>query len=315
MNTTTLFTGTSNTQLAIQIGICLNQKLERTDVNKFSDGEIRIEVLDNVRGSTAFIIQSTCAPTNDTLMELLLLADALRRSSTMKIVAVIPYFGYGRQDRRPGYARVPISARVVADLIEAVKIDHVVTMDLHATQIQGFFKIPVDNLSPTRLIVNDVHLNYGNDDIVVVSPDVGGVARARSVVKYLNNVDLAIVDKRRPIANVSEVMHIIGDVVGKTCILVDDMVDTAGTLCKAADALIEIGGATKVVAYCTHGILSGLAATTIESSRLTELVITDTIPLRPNYVSSKTRVLSVADILAETINRIKNGYSVSEVLN
>lgn len=315
MTSTKLFTGTSNKQLAIHIGNCLNNPLERTEVIRFSDGEIRIEILDNVRGSNAFIIQSTCAPVNDAVMELLLLADALKRSSTNKIIAVIPYFGYSRQDRRPGYARVPISSRVIADLIEAVKIDHLVTIDLHATQIQGFFRIPVDNLSTTRLFVNDINTYYGNDNIVVVSPDVGGVARARNLAKHLNNVDLAIIDKRRPQPNVSEVMNIIGDVEGKTCILVDDMVDTAGTLCKAADALIQRGKAAKVIAYCTHGVLSGLAAMNIEGSQLTELVITDTIPLRSDYISKKTRVLSVAEILAETINRIDSGNSVSEVLN
>jgi len=313
--TTKIFTGTSNKQLASDIAIGLRNTLERTEINKFSDGEIRIEVLDNVRGSIAAIIQSTCSPTNDNIMELLLLADTLRRSSVAKIIAVIPYFGYARADRRPGYSRVPISSRVIADLIESVKIDHVVTIDLHATQIQGFFRIPVDNLSPTRLFINDIKKHYGNDDLIVVSPDVGGVARARNTASHLNNVDLAIIDKRRPKYNESTVMNIIGDVEGKTCILVDDIVDTAGTLCKAADALIVRGKAKKVIAYCTHGVLSGTASTNIESSMLSELVITDTIPLKSDYISTKTRVLSVADILAETINRIEYGTSVSEVLN
>ena len=313
--TTKIFTGTSNKQLAFDITKCLDKSLERTEVNKFSDGEIRIEVLDNVRGKTAVIVQSTSIPANDNVMELLLLADALKRSSTKKIIAVIPYFGYARADRRPGYSRVPISSRVIADLIETVKIDHVVTVDLHATQIQGFFRIPVDNLSPTRLFVNDINEKYAHNDIVVVSPDVGGVARARNIASHLGNIELAIIDKRRPKYNESEVMNIVGDVEGKICILIDDMVDTAGTLCKAADALIERGKAKKIVAYCTHGILSGLASENIENSQLSELVITDTIPLRSDYNNTKTRVLSVANMLAETIYRIEHGNSVSEVLN
>lgn len=312
---TKLFTGTSNQPLASQISNVLQQPLERTDVGRFNDGEIHIEIKDNVRGSKAVIIQSTCAPTNDTLMELILMADALKRSSAAKIIAVIPYYGYARQDRRPGYSRVPISARVVADLIEAVKIDHVVTMDLHVTQIQGFFRIPVDNLSPTRLFVNDIIENHINEKLVVVSPDVGGVARARTVAKHLNNADLAIVDKRRPKANVSEVMNIIGDVEDRTCIITDDIVDTAGTLCKAADALIERGGAKKVVAYCTHGVLSGTAAENINNSKISELVITDTIPLPIDFNCEKIRVLSVASVLAETIKRIDTGSSISELLN
>ncbi len=309
---TKLFTGTSNKPLAVKIANVLNQSLERTDVGTFSDGEIHIEIKDNVRGSRSVIIQSTCAPANDTLMELILMADALKRSSASKIIAVIPYYGYGRQDRRPGYSRVPISARVIADLIEAVKIDHVVTIDLHVTQIQGFFRIPVDNLSPTRLFVNDIKSKYLDDNLVIVSPDVGGTARARTIAKHLG-VDLAIVDKRRPKANVSEVMNIIGDVDGRTCVITDDIIDTGGTLCKAADALIERGGAKKVVAYCTHGVLSGNALDNIQNSKISELVITDTIPLTIGI--EKIRVLSVADILAETINRIDTGLSISEMLN
>lgn len=315
VNITKIFTGTSNKPLAQRIAAVLNQPLERTEVGKFSDGEIQIEIKDNVRGSKSVIIQSTCAPANDTLMELILMADALKRSSAAKIIAVIPYYGYGRQDRRPGYSRVPISARVIADLIEAVKIDHVVTMDLHVNQIQGFFRIPVDNLSPTRIFVTDIIENHINEPLVVVSPDVGGVARARTVAKYLNNADLAIIDKRRPKANVSEVMNIIGDVEGRTCIITDDIVDTGGTLCKAADALIEKGGAKKVVAYCTHGVLSGIASDNINNSKISELVITDTIQLRQDFQCDKVRVLSVAEVLAETIKRIDSGLSISELLN
>ncbi len=315
MNNTKLFTGSANIQLATNISNALNQPLERCDVGRFSDGEIHVEIKDNVRGSVAVIIQPTCAPSNDTLMELILMADALKRSSTSKIIAVIPYYGYSRQDRRPGYSRVPISSRVIADLIEAVKIDHIVTIDLHVTQIQGFFRIPVDNLSPTRVYVNDIVQHHNDDNIVVVSPDVGGVARARQLAKYLNNADLAIVDKRRPKANVSEVMNIIGDVEGRTCIITDDIIDTGSTLCKAADALIERGGANKVIAYCTHGVLSGNAAENLSNSSLSELVITNTIPLRSEFTSDKVRVLSVADILAETIVRVNSGLSVSEMLN
>ena len=312
---TKLFTGTSNKPLALQISQVLNQPLERCEVGRFKDGEIHVEIKDNVRGSKAVIIQPTCAPANDTLMELILMADALKRSSAAKIIAVIPYYGYARQDRRPGYSRVPISARVIADLIEAVKIDHVVTIDLHVTQIQGFFRIPVDNLSPTRLFVNDAIKKHGHEQLIVVSPDVGGVARARSVAKHLNNSDLAIVDKRRPKHNVSEVMNIIGDVEGKICVITDDIVDTAGTLCKAADALINRGGASKVVAYCSHGVLSEGAADNLNNSLLSELIITDTIPLKPTFECDKVRVISVAEILAETINRIDTGLSISEMLN
>jgi ribose-phosphate pyrophosphokinase len=315
MSNIKLLTGTSNKPLAYNVANILNQPLERMDVGRFSDGEIHVEIKDNVRGSKAIIIQSTCAPSNDNLMELFLIADALKRSSVSKIVAVIPYLGYSRQDRRPGYSRVPISARVVADFIETVKIDHIVTIDLHVTQIQGFFRTPVDNLSPTRIFVNDITTNYGLDNIIVVSPDIGGVARARSIAKHLGNADLAIIDKRRPKPNVSEVMNIIGDVKDKICIITDDIVDSGGTLCNAVNALIEKGGASKVVAYCTHGVLSGAAADNLQNSRLTELVITDTIPLRPDFICDKVRVLSVADMLAETITRINTSLSVSAMLD
>lgn len=310
-----LFAGNSNINLATKISNILNQTLEPTEVGTFSDGEIRIELKNNVRGSDAFIIQSTCAPSNNNLMELLLLADALKRASAAKIIAIVPYIGYTRQDRRPGYQRVPISARVIADLMEVVKIDHVVTIDLHATQVQGFFSVPVDNLSPTRLYVQDINSHHNLSDIVVVSPDVGGVARARNIAKFLNNADLAIIDKRRPKANVAEIMHIIGDVENKTCVLVDDMLDTGGTICKAADILIERGGAKKVVAYCTHGILSGSARDNINNSKIAEIVVTDTVPVVISDTDPKIRQLSVANIIADTIDRIYMGHSVSEIVN
>jgi ribose-phosphate pyrophosphokinase len=311
-----IFAGTANRHLAETIASKLDIKLERTDIARFSDGEIRVEIRDNVRGVDAVIIQSTCAPTNDNVMELILLADALRRSSVRSITAVIPYFGYSRQDRRPGYSRVPISARVVANMIEGVGIDHVVTLDIHASQIQGFFQIPVDNIAATQLFVADIYGRYMDQNPIIVSPDVGGVARARQVAKLLDNTDLAIVDKRRQRANESEVMNIIGDIEDRTCIMIDDMVDTAGTMCKAADALM-LRGARQVVCYASHGILSGDAFTNIKNSMLYELVITNTIPV--DFVSvfranSKIRQISCAGILAETISRIHNGQSISEIL-
>lgn len=308
-----MFSGTSNRRLAQQIAQKLFLQLERIDIGRFSDGEVHIELRDNVRGSTAFIIQSTCAPANDTLMEMILMADALHRSSVEKIFAIVPYYGYGRQDRRPGYARTPISARVVADMIQATNIDHLVTIDLHTTQIQGFFGIPVDNLSAGRLFVTDIQHNHLDDSTIIVSPDIGGVGRARALAKSLN-IDLAIIDKRRPKANVSEVMNIIGDVEDRTCVMYDDMVDTAGTLCKAADALID-KGAKEVIAYCTHAVLSGPARDNIENSSLKELVVTDTIPLRDECTSEKIRQLSVSEVLAETIRRLMNGDSISELSN
>lgn len=308
-----LFSGTANKPLAQAIAKRLKLPLEKTDVARFSDGEIRIELPNVVRGSSAFVIQSTCAPANETVMELVLMVDALRRASVERVVAVIPYFGYARQDRRPGYARVPISARVVADLLQAVGVDHIVTVDLHAMQIQGFFKVPVDNISATQLFVGDAWGRYGDENPIVVSPDVGGVARARHVAKLLNNIDLAIVDKRRPKANVSEVMNIIGDVEDKTCILIDDLVDTAGTLGKAADAL-KANGARKVVAYCTHAVLSGKALENVEKSSLAELIVTDTVPLREEFKGTKVRVISIATILAETLDRISTNKSISYIL-
>ena len=311
-----LFSGTANRPLAQLIAQKLKIKLERTEILRFSDGEIRVEISNNVRTSRAYIIQPTCSPTNDTLMELILLADALRRSSVQEIVAVIPYYGYARQDRRPGYSRVPISARVIADLIETVGISHIITVDIHATQIQGFFHVPVDNISATQLFVGDIYAKHDIEQSIIVSPDVGGVARARSLAKHVNNMDLAIVDKRRPTAGTAEVMNIIGDVKGKTCIIVDDMIDSAGTVCKAADALIDVGGADMVVAYATHGVFSGKAKENIENSKISELVITDTIPLLADFKScKKIRQISIGGLLAETIARVSSGRSISELLD
>lgn len=318
-----LFCGNANPSLNQQV---LKQlaKIGRTStssireghakISKFSDGELQIDIEDNVRGKNAFILQPTCRPVNDSLMEMLLVADALRRSSAEKIIAVIPYYGYSRQDRRPGYSRVPISARVVADMIEAAKIDHVVVVDLHATQAQGFFNIPVDNIAAAPLYVADIKKRWKKENPIMVSPDIGGVARARAVAKQLNDMDLAIVDKRRPAANQSEVMNIIGDVTDKTCIMVDDMVDTAGTLCKAADALIK-HGARRVVAYCTHPVLSGSAKDNLENSQIEQLIITNTIPLTADMEQcSKIHCLSIAEMLAETIVRIDNRQSIREIL-
>lgn len=315
MNEPRLFTGTSTPDLAKSVAAALDRTLDPLEVTRFSDGELRVEVGVNVRRSQCFIIHSTCAPANDTLMELMLMADALKRSSAQEIVAVIPYFGYARQDRRPGYDRVPISASVVAHMLQGVGINHIITCDLHATQIQGFFNIAVDNISASKLFVDHI-LNVQRlnpEDIVVVSPDTGGVARARQVAKHLENVELAIIDKRRPKANISEVMNIIGDVRGKTCIIVDDMVDTAGTLGKAADALVRVGGANRVIAYATHGVLSGKAAQNLNNSALERLIVTDTIPLAPD-MSAKVSQISIAPTLAHTVRRSVTGESIRELL-
>jgi ribose-phosphate pyrophosphokinase len=309
-----VFTGNANPEAARAMVRHLNIPLGDADVGTFSDGEVAVEIQENVRGKDVFIVQSTCAPTNDNLMEILVLADALRRSSAGRITAVIPYFGYSRQDRRVRSARVPITAKVVADMITGVGIDRVVTVDLHADQIQGFFDIPVDNVYATPLIVADIE-RCDYDDMMVVSPDVGGVVRARALAKQLNDADLAIIDKRRPKANESQVMHIIGEVEGRSCVIVDDMVDTAGTLCKAAQALKD-HGAKKVIAYCTHPVLSGPAVENIANSSLDQLVVTDTIPL--SDAASKTgkiRVLSLAPMLAETIRRINNEESLSAMFD
>jgi ribose-phosphate pyrophosphokinase len=306
-----VFTGNANPRLAQDVAKHLNLSLGRAIVGRFSDGEVMIEIMENVRGKDVFVLQSTCAPTNDSLMELLVMVDALKRSSAARVTAAIPYFGYARQDRRPRSARVAISAKVVANMLTSVGVARVLTMDLHADQIQGFFDMPVDNVYAAPVLLGDVW-KQGYKDLIVVSPDVGGVVRARALAKRLES-DLAIIDKRRPKANVSEVMNVIGEVTGRTCVIMDDMVDTAGTLVKAAQVLKE-EGATKVVAYCTHAVLSGAAVERIDSSDLDELVVTDTIPLREDArASAKIRQLSVAGLLAETILRIFNEDSVSSL--
>ena len=307
-----VFTGNANPQLARDIVRHLRLNLGAANVSSFSDGEVQVEIMENVRGKDVFILQSTCAPTNDNLMELLVMIDAVRRSSARRITAVVPYFGYARQDRRPRSARVPITAKVVAQMIGNVKADRVLTVDLHADQIQGFFNIPVDNVYASPILLGDVW-KQKYPDIVVVSPDVGGVVRARALAKRLDDADLAIIDKRRPQPNEARVMNIIGEVSGRTCILVDDLVDTAGTLCKAAMALKE-QGASRVVSYCTHPVLSGAAVENIAASELDELVVTDTIPLRENaQACEKIRQLSIATMLAETMRRISNEESVSSL--
>lgn len=307
-----VFSGNANSSLAEGIVRKLNMRLGMVEVGRFSDGEIAVEIEENVRGREVFLVQPTCAPINENLMELLIMIDAFRRSSASVITAVIPYYGYSRQDRRTRSARVPISAKLVAKMISSAGADRVLTVDLHADQIQGFFDVPVDNVYASPILLGDVwRQQYPR--LMVVSPDIGGVVRARALAKRVGDADLAIVDKRRPRANESKVMNIIGDVSGRTCVMVDDLVDTAGTLCKAAKALKE-HGAEKVVAYCTHPVLSGPAVDNIESSVLDELVVTDTIPLGAAASNSqKIRVLSVAEMLAETIRRIAVGESVSSL--
>ncbi len=314
MSDTNLMVFSGNANLALSEGIVkkLNMRLGMATLGRFSDGEIAFEVEENVRGKEIFVIQPTCSPTNENLMELLVMIDAIKRASAAKITAVMPYYGYARQDRRTRSARVSISAKLVAKMIEQAGANSILTIDLHADQIQGFFDIPVDNVYSSPLLLGDIwRQQYKN--LIVVSPDVGGVVRARALAKRLGDADLAIIDKRRPRANVSEVMHIIGDVSGRTCILVDDIVDTAGTLCHAASALKK-HGATKVVAYCTHAVLSGAAMSNLRNSELDELVVTDTIPLSQEAVDlGKIRQLSVAEMLAETIRRISAGESVSSM--
>ncbi len=307
-----LFSGNANPVLAKEIATYLKEPLGQAAIGRFSDGECQVEILDNVRGRDVFIIQSTCAPTNDNVMELLMMIDALKRASATRITAVIPYFGYARQDRRPRSARVPISAKVVADMIGECGANRVLTVDLHADQIQGFFDIPVDNVYSSPVLLGDIwRRKYEN--MIVVSPDVGGVVRARALAKRLDDADLAIIDKRRPRPNEAKVMNIIGDVSGKSCILIDDMVDTAGTLGQAAGALKD-AGARRVVAYVTHPVLSGPAVTNITNSRLDELVVTDTIPLSKAAAGCpKIRQLSIATLLAETIRRISAEESVSSL--
>ncbi|MCP8689484.1 ribose-phosphate pyrophosphokinase [Marinobacterium sedimentorum] len=304
-----VFTGNANPELAQRVVERLDIPMGKAIVGRFSDGEVNVEIQENVRGKDVFIIQSTCAPTNDNLMELIVLADALRRASASRVTAVVPYFGYARQDRRPRSARVAISARVVADMISAVGIDRVLTVDLHADQIQGFFDSPVDNVYGSPVLLDDI-VDQQYENIMVVSPDVGGVVRARAIAKQLD-CDLAIIDKRRERANESQVMNIIGDVEGRTCILVDDMCDTAGTLCKAAKALKD-NGAAKVYAYATHPVLSGPAVENLNNSVLDELVVTDTIPLsKAAQECSRVRQLTLAPMLAEAVRRVCNEESIS----
>jgi len=306
-----VFAGSATPKLAADVVQHLNIHLGKAKVGRFSDGEVMIEVLENVRGQDVFVLQSICSPPNDNLMEVLVLVDALKRASASRVTAAIPYLGYARQDRRPGSARVPITAKVVANMLVSVGVDRVLTMDLHSEQIQGFFDIPVDNVYSAPILLGDIW-KHDYQNLVVVSPDVGGVVRARAIAKRLE-ADLAIIDKRRPRPNVATVMHIIGDVSGRTCVIVDDMVDTANTLCAAAKALKE-HGAARVLAYCTHPVLSGKAVEHIANSAIDELVVTDTIPLHEDAEQCKRiRVLSIAGLLAETMLRISNEDSVSSL--
>ncbi|HAN56550.1 ribose-phosphate pyrophosphokinase [Sulfuriferula sp.] len=306
-----VFTGNANPRLAADVVRHLNIHLGRATVSRFSDGEVMVELMEHVRGKDVFVLQSTCAPTNDSLMEVMVMVDALRRASAGRITAAIPYFGYARQDRRPRSARVAITAKVVANMLAGVGVDRLLTMDLHSDQIQGFFDIPVDNIYASPILLGDVW-KQSFPNLIVVSPDVGGVVRARALAKRLES-DLAIIDKRRPKPNVAKVMNIIGDVQGRTCVIMDDLVDTANTLCEAAQALKD-KGAERVLAYCTHPVLSGTAVQRIENSALDELVVTDTIPLREEAKNSpRIRQLSVAELLAETMRRISNEDSVSSL--
>ena len=308
-----VFTGTANRPLADAVCKELGIRLGKALVGRFSDGEVQVEIEENVRRQEVFVIQPTCAPSAENLVELLVLIDALKRASVSSVTAVVPYFGYARQDRRPRSARVPITAKVAAKMFSSVGTDRVLTVDLHADQIQGFFDLPVDNVYASPLLLADIWRAHGTDNLIVVSPDVGGVVRARAIAKRLDDAELAIIDKRRPRANVATVMNIIGDVEGKICVLVDDIVDTAGTLCAAAAAL-KARGATKVVAYCTHPVLSGAAIDNLTKSQLDELVVTDTIPLsEAARACGRIRQLSVAELLAETIRRIAFGESVSSL--
>ncbi|EJP29678.1 ribose-phosphate pyrophosphokinase [Haemophilus sputorum] len=310
-----LFAGNATPELAKRIAKHLYTSLGDATVGRFSDGEIQVQINENVRGADVFIIQSTCAPTNDNLMELVVMVDALRRASAGRITAVIPYFGYARQDRRVRSARVPITAKVVADFLSSVGVDRVLTCDLHAEQIQGFFDVPVDNVFGSPVLIEDIQKQNALNNPMVVSPDIGGVVRARAIAKLLNDADMAIIDKRRPKANVSQVMHIIGDVSGRDCILVDDMIDTGGTLVKAAEALKE-RGATKVVAYATHAVLSGTAAKNLANPALDEVVVTDTIPLSDEIKAlNKVRALTLSSMLAEAIRRISNEESISAMFD
>ena len=313
INNLDIFTGTANPELAEEVSEILGMPLSAADVGYFSDGEIKVEIEENVRGHDTFIIQSTCTPQNKNVMELMLLADALKRSSASKITAIVPYYGYARQDRRVRSARVPISAKVVADMFSSVGIDRVLTIDLHSETIQGFFDMPADNVYATKLMMEDIKANNERDEIVVVSPDVGGVVRSRALAKFLDDTDLAIIDKRRAAANQSEVMNIIGEIEGKVCIVPDDIIDTAGTLCNAANALKE-KGAKAVKAYITHPVLSGPAIERLEKSQIDELVVTNSIPLsQDGKKCSKIRVISLATTIAECIKRLSNEESLSEM--
>ena len=307
-----IFAGSASQQLTTEIVEILGAKLGKIELGKFSDGEIKVEILENVRGHETYIVQSTCAPSNANLMELMLITDALKRSSASKITAIIPYYGYARQDRRVRSARVPISAKVIADMMNTVGVDRVLTVDLHSESIQGFFDMPADNVYATKIMHDDIKSRSTNDEpILVVSPDAGGVVRARALAKFLGQSDLAIIDKRRATANESEVMNIIGDVAGKCCIVPDDMIDTAGTLCNASQALKD-AGAAKVKAYITHPVLSGSAIERISNSSIDELVVTNSIPLSPEAEKcSKIRVISLAPTIAECVRRLNNEESLS----
>ena len=308
-----IFTGTANPELALEVSKILGIKISDADVGYFSDGEIKVQVEENVRGHDTFIIQSTCSPTNKNVMEIMLIADALKRSSASRITAVVPYYGYARQDRRVRSARVPISAKVVADMFASVGIDRVLTIDLHSETIQGFFDMPADNVYATKFMVDDIKDNNDRNEVVVVSPDVGGVVRSRALAKLLDDTDLAIIDKRRDAANQSEVMNVIGKIDGKVCIVPDDIIDTAGTLCNAASALKE-KGAKAVKAYITHPVLSGPAIERINNSDIDELVVTNSIPLNKEAQKcSKIRVISISNIIAECITRLSNEESLSEM--
>jgi len=307
-----VFAGTGNPVLATSIAQHLGIPMGRANVGRFSDGEVAVEIMENIRGRDVYLVQPTCQPSAENFMELLVMVDALKRASATRVTAVIPYFGYARQDRRPRSSRVPITAKVVARMISLIGTDRVVTVDLHADQIQGFFDVPVDNVYASPLTLADIWKHYTSDEIIVVSPDVGGVVRARAIAKRLDT-DLAIIDKRRPRANQATVMNLIGDVEDKICVLVDDMIDTAGTLCAAAGALKD-KGARRVVAYCVHPVLSGKAIDNIENSRIDEIVVTDTIPLNERAANcDRIRQLSVAQMLAETIRRMSEGESVSSL--
>ena len=308
-----IFTGTANPEFASEVSEILGIKISKADVGYFSDGELKVEIEENVRGHDTFIIQSTCSPTNKNVMEIMLIADALKRSSASRITAVVPYYGYARQDRRVRSARVPISAKVVADMFASVGIDRVLTIDLHSETIQGFFDMPADNVYATKFMVDDIKDNNNRNEVVVVSPDVGGVVRSRALAKLLDDTDLAIIDKRRAVANESEVMNIIGEVEGKVCIVPDDIIDTAGTLCNAAKALKD-KGAKAVKAYITHPVLSGPAIERLNKSEIDELIVTNSIPLNKDAKKcSKIRVISIANIIAECITRLSNEESLSEM--